>query len=1168
MASTRAQDASDHPAGQALDDRDLQGARQGVPGNRHFNNAIAVYELMLDKWPLDPGAPDAQMGLVHAYEELVKITSVGEARSKYEKAVITARTGLVKYTDGHKWYDANKENPTALAHADQLVRGGIKEAAQQHTVAARGAEQRGKDKLHAGDVRNAVLEFDLARKEYEVAAGAWYGTLAQDQGEGPDAYESKYFYAESLYYAVGVQAVLHRLDPGRYRNADEEAIDDPKKDSDASGSGSVVSQPTRVNMMEEARNAAKAVRDSDEDDSDLADSAAFIVGLADIKLDIAVPVKHGDQPRQEGAKGQEQVIEEPIPDALTQAINARDEYRRTVPPALDTRNLSVEYEFEAGKWLYQYGHFKEATERLEPIWKTHCPPGQPPKDEYAYGAWSLLLDMANRKRDAQRAGELATAEQAHSCAVSVAQKENSANQTRKVMEVKHYVEAGGYYEAAKKENDPAKRKKLYEKAAGAYDEALKAAPDNDFAPEAAMNGADSYKQIGDSDDAVRLYNTFIDKYGSDQILDYLKNGGVDPKDPKGGRQAAQPDKYKERLRFLYDALDSLAFTNFQFFAYGRAAASYERIARNARFDESVKFDGPKAGAPQDSGIQKRQSAANRAMLLYGNLRDRKGVEGMYSLLSSDPRIKLSGDKLVEAEFLVRNFDYGSWNPNAPDTGANAAARSAAQAQLTRFYQQYQGRADGARYVVEAAYKVGKMMKAAGDGGYHTWFKNTVEAYKHLSSDDAKKPPYNAYAAEAEFTQVDEDVHKDWDFATNHHRYTGKVVDVKKKFDAEVAEADSKWKPRLDAVQKYLSPEWTAAAMARTGSILRLSPPGPRLREPRALHARGREDPAATRGRRRVRQSERLSGQGRRRLAQRQGPRPRRHEPAARHLLRLGRVRRPRGEREERHGARGRQPPRLLHDLLHQQGRRHEEVRGERERPVRREQEARLHAGDVPPVARRRDVASGRERRTRAPAAKGGPMTRAGRGGVVLALVASLGALAPLACGGTTSQCRRRATRAPPARGIRRRRRRRRRRATPPRRRSARSSGRRPRRPRPRVSLATPSPPTRTATKRSSPAISRPRSRASATRRPRRRAALRLTSRWGRCSIASAIHRVHSRSTRRPSTRTRARRRAWARTRCPSPHLAGRRKQSPSCPISTKETPSSSASRSTWPSSSR
>src|SRR5216117_4435799 len=90
-----------------------------------------------------------------------------------------------------------------------------------------------------------------------------------------------------------------------------------------------------------------------------------------------------------------------------------------------------------------------------------------------------------------------------------------------------YLDARKLYDEAEKMPEGPERSKKWREAAAAYKVALDAAPDRDEAPEAAMNGAYAYKQVGEYDKAIDMYQLFIARYGNDQKLAQVKNG--DPK---------------------------------------------------------------------------------------------------------------------------------------------------------------------------------------------------------------------------------------------------------------------------------------------------------------------------------------------------------------------------------------------------------------------------------------------------------------------------------------------------------------------------------------------------------------------------------------------------------------------------------------------------------------
>ncbi|MGZ7142752.1 hypothetical protein ACXWOE_10045, partial [Streptococcus pyogenes] len=73
-----------------------------------------------------------------------------------------------------------------------------------------------------------------------------------------------------------------------------------------------------------------------------------------------------------------------------------------------------------------------------------------------------------------------------------------------------------------------------------------------------MNAAYAYKQIGEYNKAIALYDTFITEYGSNAQLDALQKG-----DPKA-KIAPDPKLYEERLKYLGDAYDALGTTYYSF----------------------------------------------------------------------------------------------------------------------------------------------------------------------------------------------------------------------------------------------------------------------------------------------------------------------------------------------------------------------------------------------------------------------------------------------------------------------------------------------------------------------------------------------------------------------------------------------------------------------------
>ncbi|MDP9001677.1 MAG: hypothetical protein M3O46_16380, partial [Myxococcota bacterium] len=760
-----------------------------------YKNSLAVYQLMLDKWPMDASAPETQNSVAEVYELLTRQTKVGDERRDYERKVLEARTALAKYIGDTPWVDANKDNPAALQRAEALVRTGLKGAAVTHTRNGQAALEQADQ---TGDPKEKLRLTNFALQEYKLAALGWLGYLKQDEN-APDAYKSRYFYADALHNQVRLEVALHQFDPRQFVEPSSPEIST-------------------------AIQAAVDVRDSDEDDQFIDNAGLFVVDLADVDRDLGFQrwtesggtqgVEPRKAPKVEGAVGDQTVVVEDIPDVVQQSMKARDEYIQRVPPERDRQNHASDYAFYSADQFFLYGHFKEAEARLQPIYEQHCG-----KDPLGYEAWKRLIVMSNLQKNDARSRQLAEAEKKNSCAKTELQvaEEKKGDLTDLVLQNAAFDDANKVFEQAKAEAPGPKQDELWRKAGKMYEAALRAAPAHKDAPAAAINSAFCYKQVGEFNKAIELYQLFINAYGSETRLSYLERGGVDP-DKKVETPPAKPDppdpkQYQERIKYLGMAYDALSTTYYGFFAYQRAAESFAKIATTPRFDEA-----------------RRTNAARIAMQLYSNLGDRTNMTRMYEVIV-DPKVRLSADKRAEAEYLKASFDYGQWNPNGGESPGNASARRQALAALTQYHTTARNKPESARYTLESAYRIAKMTQSANDQGYRNWLKTTIADWEYFkvhpamantvkpSQITANDAPYSDYGAEADFALVDEDVRTNFDYATGHHHYTGNAPDIVKQLDKDLGEADKTWRPKLEHVAiQYGSFEWAAAATARIGSL--------------------------------------------------------------------------------------------------------------------------------------------------------------------------------------------------------------------------------------------------------------------------------------------------------------------------------------------------------------
>jgi len=759
-------------------------------GVNHFANAIEVYQAVLKKWPMHASAPEVQASIAETYDQMNLINN-RPGTPEWDRVAgqaLGARTALANYIGNTPWVDANKDNPQAIQAAERLVKGGLRNAAAAHTNNARQALA---DAQASGDPAYQIERLTRAQADYRLAAMGWYGFLPQDEN-APDAYESRYWLADARFNVVRIGVVLNKLDKNRFPEPSPKEID-------------------------EARQAALDVRDSNEDDKYLQNAALMVVGVADVRRDL----EYQRYDATGGQSGIEKVTElkvtadeppkplkTPLPAAVKESMAARDEYVQRVPASMDTEgNLSL-FQYYVGETYFLYGQFDEARGRFEPMYKERCG-----KDKYGYLAWEKLITMSNKMGDAERSRQLAEAEKAKSCALSEEQKQAGALIVNPTLQEAAYVKAREKFDQAQKASPGPERDKLWREAGAMYEAALSAAPGRDEAPEAAMNAAYAYKQVGDFNKAIDLYNKFIAEYGSEERLTTLQKG--DAKEKK----APDLKKYEERVKFLGGAYDALASTYYGFFNYQRAAETFDKIASNERFDE-----------------KKRKDSARNAMVLYANMGQRQKMLDQSKIYA---KLKPTADEKANADFLIADYDYKQWNPQGADNGGNREVRIAADRAHQQFYAQNKNNAAAGKYALESAWKVAKLKKAGGDPAARGWSKTTITAWEAFDRQNTKTPegakestlpPYSDYGAEAEYSLIDDELREKYDYETNHHRYTGAVDDIVGEYDANgnlkkpgklqtsKKEATSQAEKLDHTINTYKSPEWTPAALARQGTI--------------------------------------------------------------------------------------------------------------------------------------------------------------------------------------------------------------------------------------------------------------------------------------------------------------------------------------------------------------
>jgi hypothetical protein len=730
-------------------------------------NAIAMLELTVERFPLHRDAPVMKNRVAELYDELARLSPDGSAaRQENAAKALAARTGLSAYVGTTRWTEANKDDTEAIEQAEELVRGGVKRAAADHTNQGRAYYEKA---LSLSDPAEQRQQVELAISEYRMAEDAWNSYLSLESS-GVDAYDTRFWLADARYWVVVLQVALsHTPDPAEVRSAEEAVI---------------------------------ASRDSNEDDRYQQPAAFYLVSLREKLLEDARRIHRetngarGVAPREEvqfeGENEGRHVVREEVPGPIVAVVQARDEYNTRVPLEKDPQRNGLLYAFQGGEYYFVYGQFPEARRRLAPLYAQWCG-----KNEWGYRAWEKLISMSNFEGDVAQSRKLA---EAPSCAVDAETRLAEERLRTPVKQGVAYLDARALFEEAEKMAPGPARDAKWRLAAASYKLALDAAPERDEAPEAAMNGAYAYKQVNEYDKAIAMYELFISRYGDAKTLTKLRDGDSKATPP------VQPDKarYENRVKYLKDAYQALGGAYVQFFDYPKAAETFDTMSKTAFFEQPF-----------------RRDAAKQALSLYASLGDARGLTAARQRFAE---LGASPAELAEADYIVATADLKKWDRYSPARGANEAARERADQAMRTYYRRYATAEVGQQWVVRSAYYIALSSEAAKSGEVRLWRKRTIEAFdrwKQTAKSGATQPAGSAeagMAAELDYASIDEDIAKGFDYDTGHHRYEGTTLEVIDKYKADATEA-KRWYSELQRVaDKYVSPQWATVAVARQGTL--------------------------------------------------------------------------------------------------------------------------------------------------------------------------------------------------------------------------------------------------------------------------------------------------------------------------------------------------------------
>jgi hypothetical protein len=121
-------------------------------------------------------------------------------------------------------------------------------------------------------------------------------------------------------------------------------------------------------------------------------------------------------------------------------------------------------------------------------------------------------------------------------------------------------------------------------------------------------------------------------------------------------------------------------------------------------------------------VTKRVDAGSRAAELFVALGDEGSGERVYALLR---KATLSGALTVEASYVLSSLRYKAWLLKAAHAKTNLAEKAAIE-DLKLLHAPYKGKAEAGPFLVEAAFRIAKMMPSVTRDDAPTWWKETVD----------------------------------------------------------------------------------------------------------------------------------------------------------------------------------------------------------------------------------------------------------------------------------------------------------------------------------------------------------------------------------------------------------------------------------------------------------
>ncbi len=307
-----------------------------------YAQAIAVWELAINGWPLHPSVPEYTNSIALAY-----------SRDAQMETAIKWIAKLSDYRQGSAWWNANLDRPVEQRRAEELAEGGLVNAALFYHQKAQQTRQR-------CVAEQDVFLCELAAEQYGLAAMA-YGDYLERFPNTPRAYELQFNLADTYFWSGNSLAAAHAYEKVRDSNLDNRFLSEAAR--------LVVESRRRLmeDMVEEGRLSVR-------------DEAVSPEGTPPVVTKLKVPV--------------------PVIDL----VEAREAYLKRVSVRDDRENVRNAYAFNNGLMLYFYGYWGKAEQRFSAILGARCK-GEL-ADQTGQVSWVNLRNMAVALDDREKVEKL------------------------------------------------------------------------------------------------------------------------------------------------------------------------------------------------------------------------------------------------------------------------------------------------------------------------------------------------------------------------------------------------------------------------------------------------------------------------------------------------------------------------------------------------------------------------------------------------------------------------------------------------------------------------------------------------------------------------------------------------------------------------------------------